>query len=308
MFQFTTETIINSAKLDNGKDRFVYDGTNKVFRVMTTGNYPVKPDGTGASQITKTVYEAPVIEKIEFDTLDFSQLSVDANSNIFRLSVVLMKVDENPSDYVDATTLAQKQLWYEGIGCDGEEVLDSIKAGYDKEVQATANPYILIEKGTNKWTISCVDPSQKFVKVELQQVFTPLNATTGYTSLTGYDTFKVVADLLATAKDGKTFTEGNVGFGTTRQLMKNHRLPTIENTYWFATHKDERPVPGGKYNQYQLTLTTVRPNMGMSAVGQEVKSVTNHIFYILQGDAITNADQTGFEDVAKAAGLTIVEA
>jgi hypothetical protein len=104
----------------------------------------------------------------------------------------------------------------------------------------------------------------------------------------------VVADLLNTA----TKTEGNVGFGTTRQLMKNHRLPTIENTYWFATHKDERPVPGGKYNQYQLTLTTVRPNMGMSAVGQEVKSVTNHIFYILQGDA-ANA----FEAQAKLAGL-----
>jgi hypothetical protein len=294
MFQFTTETIINSAKLDNGKDRFVYDANNKVLRVMTTGNYPVRTDGTGASKITKTAYEAPVIEKIEFDAPDFATLPVDANSDVFRLSVVLMKVDENPSDYVDATTLAQKQLWYEGVGCDGTEVLTSIKAGYDKEVQATANPYILISEDSGKWTISCVDPSQKFVKVELQQVFTPLNATTGYTSLTGYDTFKVVADLLNTA----TKTEGNVGFGTTRQLMKNHRLPTIENTYWFATHKDERPVPGGKYNQYQLTLTTVRPNMGMSAVGQEVKSVTNHIFYILQGEA-ANA----FEAQAKLAGL-----
>jgi hypothetical protein len=82
--------------------------------------------------------------------------------------------------------------------------------------------------------------------------------------------------------------------------MKNHRLPTIANTSWFASHQDERPIPGGKYNQYQMTIETERDNMGTSVVGQTAISKTNHIFYILDGEV-----STAFEKAVKDAGLTL---
>lgn len=295
MFQFTNETIINSAKTENGLNRFIEDGTT--LRILKAGNFP--KDCT--SVITKTEYVKPVCEELVVTpaVLDFT----GNPSEIFRLSIVLRNIDVNTSDYADNMTTAKKQLWYEGKGNNIKDVLVDIEKSYKNEQSHSKNAYVnlVVDAATGKLTITCVEPTQKLVEVELQQVSTPLNASTGYTSLTGLDTYRVVENLLA----GGPTTPGNPGFGTTRQLMKNHRLPTIESTNWLALHQDERPIPGGKYNQYQMTLTSVRPNMGMAAVGQTVTSVTNHIFYILQGDAITNDEGTGFEDIITKMNFTI---
>lgn len=298
MFQFTKERIINSVLYD-GVNVFQGQAEDKskkqeaVLRVIPGDNFYKDSKLGKTSKITKTAYEAPVYEKL-VSTIDISK--ADKNSNIFRLSVVLKKVDEYQSDYMDATTYNHKQLWYEGKGSTAAEVVADLVNAVKNEKNQSANVYVSIEGTGSQLTITCTDYAQKLVSVELQQVFAPLNSTTGYTTLTGAESYQVLQDLLSVG----TLTNGTVGFGTTRQLMKNHRLPTIANTSWFASHQDERPVPGGKYNQYQMTIETERDNMGTSAVGQTVISKTNHIFYILDGDV-----SKAFEDAVKAAGLVL---
>lgn len=290
MFQFTKERIINSVLYD-GLD--VFQAGTDVLRVIPGDNFYKDSKLGKTSKVVKTAYVKPEYEKL-VSTVDISK--ADKNSNIFRLSVVLKKVDEYQSDYMDATTYNHKQLWYEGKGSTAAEVVADLVNAVKNEKNQSANVYVSIEGTGSQLTITCTDYAQKLVSVELQQVFAPLNSTTGYTTLTGAESYQVLQDLLAAG----TLTNGTVGFGTTRQLMKNHRLPTIANTSWFASHQDERPVPGGKYNQYQMTIETERDNMGTSAVGQTVISKTNHIFYILDGDV-----SKAFEDAVKAAGLVL---
>lgn len=305
MFQFTKERIINSVLYD-GVNVFQGQAEDKskkqeaVLRVIPGDNFYKDSKLGKTSKVVKTEYQAPVYEKLVVSLLDFStdaaKKIIDPNSNIFRLSVVLKKVDEYQSDYMDATTYNHKQLWYEGKGSTAAEVVADLVNAVKNEKNQSANVYVNIDGTGSQLTITCTDYAQKLVSVELQQVFTPLNSTTGYTTLTGAESYKVIQDLLSEGD----LTAGTVGFGTTRQLMKNHRLPTIANTSWFASHQDERPVPGGKYNQYQMTIETERDNMGTSAVGQTVISKTNHIFYILDGDV-----SKAFEDAVKAAGLVL---
>ena len=290
MFQFTKERIINSVLYD-GLD--VFQAGTDVLRVIPGDNFYKDSKLGKTSKVVKTAYQAPVYEKL-VSTIDISK--ADKNSNIFRLSVVLKKVDEYQSDYMDATTYNHKQLWYEGKGSTAAEVVADLIKAVKNEKNQSANVYVSIEGTGSQLTITCTDYAQKLVSVELQQVFAPLNSTTGYTTLTGAESYQVLQDLLSVG----TLTNGTVGFGTTRQLMKNHRLPTIANTSWFASHQDERPVPGGKYNQYQMTIETERDNMGTSVVGQTAISKTNHIFYILDGDV-----SKAFEDAVKAAGLVL---
>lgn len=301
MFQFTKERIINSAKYDG---LAVFQAEQGVLRIIPGDNFYKDSKLGKTSEIVETEYVAPAYEELTAKVVDITdpKSGVDPNSNIFRLSVVLKKVGEYQSDYMDATTYNHKQLWYEGKGATTAEVLEDFKKAIANEKNQSANTYVNIAVSGDVLTITCKDYAQKLVSVEFQQIFAPLNSTTGYTTLTGAESYQVIQDLLAEGKDAQnadaTLIEGSVGFGTPRQLMKDHRLPTAANTNWLASHQDERPVPGGKYNQYQMTIETVRDNMGTSAVGQTVVSKTNHIYYILQGEPVEE-----FKKAIKTSGI-----
>lgn len=293
MYQFTTETIINSKFDSNGKlAKFFADG--KYFRVTRVGNF----NKDCCSKVTKTKYEAPVIEEL---TVDFNGKFTPVKDNIYRLTVNLYRVDSNRSDYANDLTYNAKQLFYEAKAEDTD--VDKLIAKFIKcwkyEVTTDDNVYVEISTpSTKKLTIKCTDPYQRIGLATIDLIHTPLNGTAQYTSLTGLDSFETVVNL---SKEG-TLTKGNVGFGTFFQLVKNHRLPSIDNTYWLAVNREERPVPGGQYNEYQLTSSIVRENMGISAVGMPVTSTTNHIFYVLTSIA------SDFEAALKAAKFEIVDA
>lgn len=298
MYQFTTETIINSNKDSNGKlAKFFADG--KYFRVTRVGNF----NKDCCSKVTRTKYEAPVIEELVTDlsNLKSGATFVPVKDNIYRLTINLYRVDSNRSDYANDLTYNAKQLFYEAKADDTD--VDKLIAKFIKcwkyEVTTDDNVYVEISTpSTKKLTIKCTDPYQRIGLATIDLIHTPLNGTAQYTSLTGLDSFETVVNL---SKEG-TLTKGNVGFGTFFQLVKNHRLPSIDNTYWLAVNREERPVPGGQYNEYQLTSSIVRENMGISAVGMPVTSTTNHIFYVLTSIA------SDFEAALKAAKFEIVDA
>lgn len=92
-----------------------------------------------------------------------------------------------------------------------------------------------------------------------------------------------------------TITKCVNGFGTYDQILKDLRLPTAENTSWVSPNKEEAPVPGALYNQYIIEYTVDRGNMGGAAVGQQVTSKTNHVFFVNQ--AIADDFETALEAI-----------
>lgn len=87
--------------------------------------------------------------------------------------------------------------------------------------------------------------------------------------------------------EGVVVQQGREGFGTYRQIMKDLRLPTAANTRWNRIVQDETPLVGGHYNEYIIKMCVNRGIMGSDAVGEVTKSLTNHVFYVLDSLAST---------------------
>lgn len=73
------------------------------------------------------------------------------------------------------------------------------------------------------------------------------------------------------------------GFGTYEQILKDLRLPTMDNTGWSSINAEEMPVPGAAYDQYTIHYCKDRGVMGTDAVGDNVTSTTTHVLYVKQG-------------------------
>lgn len=72
------------------------------------------------------------------------------------------------------------------------------------------------------------------------------------------------------------------GTGTYAQILRDLRLPTMENlAYGSLTQQmNEMPVPGMNYVQYTLHYVTCRGILGGSAVGEVTHSKTTHVFFV----------------------------
>ena len=72
------------------------------------------------------------------------------------------------------------------------------------------------------------------------------------------------------------------GTGTYQQILRDLRLPTMENLgYMSLTQQmNEMPVPGMNYVQYTLHYVTCRGILGGSAVGEVTHSKTTHVFFV----------------------------
>ena len=95
-----------------------------------------------------------------------------------------------------------------------------------------------------------------------------------------------------------TITKCVNGFGTYDQILKDLRLPTMEARRWEAVNKEELPIPGTLYNQYTIDYCVDRGILGTDAVGDVVKSLTHHVFFVPQALATT------FEGKLTTAGIT----
>lgn len=93
--------------------------------------------------------------------------------------------------------------------------------------------------------------------------------------------------------------QGVEGNGTYQQLLKDLRLPTLENMRWLSPTTDEMPLPGTKYVQYTFHQIACRGVLGGSAVGEVTHSKTTHVFFVPTcgcGDDLDNLMQQAIED------------
>lgn len=123
-------------------------------------------------------------------------------------------------------------------------------------------------------TIVTKDAAVKFKSVNVEL----LNDTGGITSY-----FIVFDATTATPAAGKAVVSvpGTLGFANYDWMIKNLRLPTVENLRFAGTMQDEYPIPGASYVQFTIDYEKPRDLVGNNALSAPATSKTNHTFYVI---------------------------
>lgn len=283
MFQYTNTIVLNSLKdVTTGLDKFVertIDGQPAldVRRV----NLFKKPN---VSKMYKRVASDPVIGNVSFKM-------VQQDAGIYRIKLYMRLSGSQNSYYANDFVFKGKPLVYEfritsnsttgaNVAAEAKRVIDKIQTLYgDKWIKTRVDDDVL--------TISGTDEYQLFTEAKLQK----LNASAN-SALTN-EVFEDIAE--------GTIVPCREGFGTYTHILKDLRLPTIESRRFEAVNQEELPIPGMKYNQYTIYYKVDRGLFGGAALGQQVTSVTTHVFYVLESISDT------FETMIKKLGTLTEE-
>ncbi len=276
MFQFTTTNVINSDKdLTTGKA--LYEVKNDTLVVKRVANF--KKENIAA--IYKAVAVDPENAKV---TIDLTGVSATAG-DVLRLSI-----------YVGLSQASQDSRYsndmiYKGKPFSVDFVWQDTAANSAKKLVETIKKYSLLVYGEKLLTasnsgafitIEATNEYQRFKRVDLEK----FEKTPDEYPYSGkYTVIKSLSDLASKTSDqlnGTTegFLAGKEGFGTYSFLLHNLRLPTSARTRAFGINQDETPIVGAKYNQYTIHYCANRGVLGLNAVGDTVKSVTTHVFYV----------------------------
>ena len=305
MFNFTTTTVINSDKdYTSGKDRWIGTaadasqnivGSLNVLRVM---NFKA-PNVTA---IYKAVANDPEMAKVTFS---FTGITA-AEGDQFRLSVYVgLRQASQDSRYSNDLILKGKPFTVDFIWKKSPaETVESLVN--------TINKYMVFVYGSKLLNVSYSGAFLTLEATSEYQIFRKLDVekfnAEDHFYMGSYKTVKTLDSI--TKKNSNTevtaaaegYFVGKEGFGTYSYVLHNLRIPTSANTRAFRVYEDEAPIVGAKYNQYTIHYCTNRGQLGLNAVGDTVKSVTTHVFYVNQDVA------TSFETALAKIGTVLTVA
>ncbi len=297
MFQFTTTTVINSAKDYTNPSVDLFKGDSKYFDVKRVNRFKVK-------NIRSVYKQDPVAQSNAKATIDMAKVKTvlttsKATKGTFRVEIYVHLAQSNNNPLYSNTWVVKGRPWtFEFSATSTEEagnIVDKVIKMITKFKLFTMDTEQLkaTKEGT-KLVLTAQDPYQIFSKVELQYFDPNIGTITGCCTPRGE--YAPVENYGVT--DVASITPGNEGFGTFEWIMRNLRLPTAEQTRWNALYQDDRPMVGATYTQYTLEYCENRGILGGDAVGEETKSVTTHVFFVNQNV------KTQFEAALTAAGIT----
>ena len=295
MFQYSTETIINSNKgnlpLGNGVR---YAAVTMGSAGMTAGTDAFLVDGVGLyhkDNIKKVTVARYVAEKNEVITIALPITSGDADK-IYRLAVYTSQEGLSSSTYADAQLFHKKPFFYE-VKLTGTKATDTQAFAdlINKEMRATDFNYFKASvASTGELVLTADDCYTRFQKVHVADVNLAGNITgwEDYTPVLEWERNKTVT--------GIVLTPGTEGAGTVRRLIKNLRVPTDANTNVFGADTGGKPVPGGKYDQVTIEYVTTRKHIGGQVLGSIDHSLTTHTFFVIASfDASNDPVASDFE-------------
>ena len=281
MFQFTTTNVINSnVDLTTGKP--LWSAQDKTSTKPASLN--VKRVNNFKSDSVVAIYKAEASEpELAKVTLDLSQLN-GKDGDTFRLAI-----------YVGLSQASQDSRYSNDMILKGKPfavdfVWKTSAAEVAKALEKTIKKYNVLVYGDKLLNVSCsgtcitieaTTEYQRFRKVNLEKFDGAAHFGMGE-----YNVVRSLEDLTEKDSNAKvTATEegyfvGKEGFGTYSFLLHNLRLPTSARTRAFGINQDETPIVGAKYNQYTIHYCANRGVLGLNAVGDTVKSVTTHVFYV----------------------------
>jgi hypothetical protein len=256
MFKYSNQVVVNS-KVDetSGKDKFTYDATNKILKVLRVGNFKldniVSMFKATPSEGTKGSVSIPISD-------------LDATAN-YRIALYLRRSGDNDSYYSNAQVLKGKPFVYEFPGTiNGVAATPASIAKLINKINHIYEDSVLTVTAGAEAVVITGDKFSLFTKAQLEKYVPATDSAEGYWSVVAFG----------------TITKNVQEFGTYSQILKDLRLPSYENYRFTSPNIDEMPIAGATYNQYTIEYKVDRGILGTDAVGDEVTSITHHVFFI----------------------------
>lgn len=307
MFTFTTTNVINSDKdLTTGKALWsgtaATEGVTASFEVKRVGKFL----GPNVVSIYKAVANDPEMAKV---TINLGALSTAKKGESYRLSIYVgLTQASQESRYANDLIFKGKPFTVDFVWKDSatNTVSALIKTINKYSVMVYGEKLLNVSGSGNYLTIEATNEYQRFRKVNIEKF-----DGEAYFGRGDYNVVRSLEDLSEKESSALTgevegYFKGKEGFGTYSYLLHNLRIPTTMRTRVFGINQDENPIIGAKYNQYTLRYCTDRGVLGTNAVGDTVKSVTTHVFYV--NTQIASSFETELAKIAPAGGLVKVPA
>lgn len=262
MFNFTTTNVVNS---------LTDITTGKALISTVTDGILIKRVGifkkANVEEIDKRVAKDPVMESVTI-TIPTVDAGTACRLNLY---IGLTQASQD-SRYSNDMIYKGKPFMveFEATGTPADDAKNLVKIINKYQVLIYGDKQLEAEASGAAVTITAKTEFQRFKQVELEK-FVPATNGGAYPYYTGTWT---------SLNPTVTKVAGVEGFGTYSYLLHNLRLPTCARTYAFAINQEESPIMGAKYNQYTIHYCVKRGQLGMNAVGDVVKSVTTHVFYV----------------------------
>ena len=282
---FQTQTIINANIDKDSKNAKLFETTSVKVDGVAKDALKIKRDFLFVKDNVKAIrkaegYDAVMCEAvIDFGALATKLLPSGATKAYCRLDIYLGVEGAEP--FIYSTPWVQKGIpfWVEftvtanNKANIAQHVADMIKANnlfqIDKDllnVEVVA-PASDTSTPTNKLKLTGATEYQRFRNIEISV----------------FDADSEDAEKVASLKGGDFATDyvfGKNSFGTYSQIVKDLRLPTMENTQWTHVRQAETPIVRAIYDQYIIEDAAPASNEGLACVGQKLESYTTHVFWV----------------------------
>ena len=255
MFNYTSTQIISAASTQAAK-AIAFFNTDTVK--------------AGITKIKKTPYSQAVKTKV---TLNLATGTPFVANNYYRLELFIRLNDNAQSDYSNSLVFKEKPIYFEfqapDTAFDATETA-ALVAAFNAD-QARYGYPVLKASSTVGSTILVIEGITEFQTIADAYIAKWESATT-------LDSYK--GDFTRMTTPAGAITKGKVAFGSYEWILRNLRLPTMENRRFTSPNELEMPVPGVTYNQYTIYYKKDRGILGGAAVGQVTNSETCHVFYV----------------------------
>lgn len=236
--------------------------TLNIFRVRRVADFDAK--GIVAA------YKNPYCEKVNGSVkiaIPTTESTNGVKGDPMRIKLYVRLSGSNNSYYANDFVFKGKPFIYEfKLGQTAKEIADLIK----KINTLYDDKFLKVEGDDDNFITFTGDNYTMFTEVSIEKY-----GAENY-SLSG-GTWDVVYGLGAPEI---TVTNCVNGFGTFENILKDLRLPTLDNTNWTSANMEEMPIPGAKYDQYTIEYCKQVGVQGAAHIGDLVTAKTTHVFYV----------------------------
>ena len=253
MFNYTSTQIISAASTQAAK-AIAFFNTDAVK--------------AGITKIKKTPYSQAVKTQVTFNLATSSPFVAN---NYYRLELFIRLNDNVQSDYSNSLVFKEKPIYFEfqapDTAFDATETA-ALVAAFNADQARYGYPVLKASASSTIITIEGINEFQTIVDAYISK----------WETATALDSYK--GDFTRMTTPAGAITKGKVAFGSYEWILRNLRLPTMENRRFTSPNELEMPVPGVTYNQYTIYYKKDRGILGGAAVGQVTSSETCHVFYV----------------------------
>lgn len=305
MFQYTNTLVYNTNLDSSGKPKWTSQAEDTTQDPPVKGSFNVKRVNKFVKDYVVSIYKRKAYNpSLATVTLKIENTGI----GLYRIALYIGYSGNRLSFFANDMVFQGKPLWIEyDIKSNAETAADIAKrivknAAHYKQIWD--NKVFDISAAGDVVTIKACDEYERFKQADIEKFATNDNtcACSDVCSCS-YQVLKRALPATDPDHDGdNTIVQGKEGFGTYTHIIKDLRLPTMEARRFGGINQEELPVPGALYNQYTIEYCKKRGIMGSDAVGDTVKSMTHHVFYINQ--AIADDFEAGLANVGTIQEIT----